>query len=137
MSWDRIVLCGTDVLGLALVVRLLALQLHNVYKVFCLYLLFNLFCSTVSFFSSLFAVVRLDYRVYFLMVSVVVWVLTVWMVYALLSAMLAHLPGILKFSRKLLNASFVAAVLIALLTLKVDAAAARGVHSLSSLNGAV
>jgi Ca2+/Na+ antiporter len=42
------------------------------------------------------------------------------MVYALLEAMLANLPGILRVSRKILNVGFAAALLIALLTARPE-----------------
>jgi hypothetical protein len=57
-----------------------------------------------------------DYRIAWLGERAVVWLFTLLTVYALLDAILAHLPGILKLSRKVLNYSFVAAIAIGLLT---------------------
>jgi hypothetical protein len=51
-----------------------------------------------------------------MMAESVIWVFILWTVYALLSAVLANLPGILGFSQKLLNSAFISAGILGLLT---------------------
>lgn len=119
----------SDGLAVALVVRLLLLRLHTVYRVFSAFLLLDLLSSFVFFlekfaYRSHFAYRSwMDYRVTWMILRPLAWVLILWMVYALLDAMLANLPGILKLSRRILNGVFVAAVLVALLTARPEYAA--------------
>jgi Ca2+/Na+ antiporter len=108
-------------LGLVLMARLLLLRLHhNVYRVFCLYLAFDLFGTYITVVEKLVRNPKLDYRVTWIGMTVVWDILSLWMVYALLSAILANYVGILRFSRKLLNIALVLAVLIALSTAKPE-----------------
>lgn len=119
----------SDALVIALIVRLLLLRLHSVYRVFCVFLLFDLL-SSVIFFIEKSVHPHPDYRIVWMALRTVTWVLSLWMVYALLDAMLANLPGILRLSRKLLSFVFVSAPILALLT-------ARPEYSASSLSGAL
>jgi hypothetical protein len=118
----------SDTLAIALIVRLLMLRLHSVYGVFCAFVIVDLL-------SSLAAPIlpRLyhppDYRIVWMVFRAASWVLYLWMVYALLDAMLKNLPGILKFSRKVLNVVFSVALILALFT-------ARPEYSASTLSGA-
>lgn len=107
----------SDGLALALIVRLSILRLHSVYRVFCAFLLFDLF-SSAAFFVATYA--HLHYLVVWMVLRPVAWVLSLWMVYALLDAMLANLPGILRLSRKLLNFVFLAALILALFTVRPE-----------------
>src|ERR1700685_3385305 len=107
----------SDALEFALIVRLLMLRLHSVYQVFCAFLLFDLFSSAV-FFVTTYA--RLHYLVAWMALRPIAWVLSLWMVYALLDAMLVNLPGILRLSRKLLNFVFIAALIVALFTARPE-----------------
>lgn len=106
----------SDAIALALVARLLQLRLHGVYRVFCAYLLFDLFSSAVFFVSRYMHHPHLEYRWAWMMLRPIAWVLSLWMVYALVSAILVGVPGILRLSHKILNAVFVLALVIALLT---------------------
>jgi hypothetical protein len=119
MNVTRIAQYISDGLALALVIRLLLLRLHIVYRVFCVYLLLDLFSSLVFFLESAFPN-RLDYRLTWICLRAIAWVLSLWMVYALLSAILANLPGILRLSRKVLNFVFTAALVVALFTAKPE-----------------
>ncbi|HEX3682253.1 MAG TPA: hypothetical protein VHU83_06895 [Bryobacteraceae bacterium] len=110
----------SDGLELALIIRLLLLRLHSVYRVFCAFLLFDLF-SSAAFFVATYA--HLHYLVVWMVLRPLAWVLSLWMVYALLDAMLVNLPGILRLSRKILNGVFVAALIIALFTARPEYAA--------------
>ena len=109
----------SDGLELALILRLLSLRLHSVYRVFCAFLIFDL-CLSGVFLGSTYAHDPHLYRSVWLVLRPVAWALSLWMVYALLDAMLANLPGILRASRKVLNIAFVAALAIALVTAKPE-----------------
>lgn len=113
----------SDGLALALAIRLLLLRLHTVYRVFCAFLLFDLFSSAVFFLTTY--AMRADYWLAWIVMRPVAWILSLWMVYALLDAILANLPGILRLSRKILNVAFAAALLIALLTAEPEYSASR------------
>lgn len=105
----------SDALAIALVVRLLRLRLHRVYAVFCAFVLFDLFSSVAVVTNKFFPYPR-DYRILWMGLRAVSWVISLWMVYALVDAMLANLPGVLRLSRRVLAGVFIAAVIIALLT---------------------
>ena len=105
----------SDGLALALIIRLLALRLHSVYRVFCAFLIVDLF-SSLAFLVEKFVHLPLDYRLTWMTLRPAIWILCLWMVYALLDAMLANLPGILRISRKLLNFAFLAALILAFFT---------------------
>ncbi len=120
----------SNTLGIALIFRLLYLRLHSVYRVFCLFLLYELLASSVVLYEVFAHNARLDYRLTWIAMRLIAWVLSLWMVYALLTAVLEKLPGILRFSRKLLNWAFPIAIGIALLTISPD-------YSASGLSGSV
>jgi hypothetical protein len=112
LPWTGIALFINGVLGLVLVLRLLSLRLHRVYQVFFAYVMLVLLTPPVVMVAN--SMTSLDYRVVYLGVSVASWTLTLSMVYALLGAILGHLPGILRFSRWLLAGVFALSIIIAL-----------------------
>jgi hypothetical protein len=120
-----------DALAVALILRLLSLRLQSVYAVFSAFVLFDLF-------SSLAVVLNksthfpADYRLLWIGLRVISWVLSLWMLYALLKAMLANLPGVLRLSRKVLGALFIFAFLFAVFTAPPE----YSVSALSHLNDA-
>lgn len=136
MTWDRVALFINDILGALLIVRLLRLRLHRVYSVFSLFILLDLGGSSVLFLSLLYPD-DLDYRIVWLCCAAMSWIAILWMVYALLGAMLATLPGVLTFSRKLLNVTFLCAIIIAVITAKPDLNAAQVSASAPFLHTAV
>jgi hypothetical protein len=107
-------------LGALLVIRLVSLRLERVYTIFCLFLGCELLVSLVEFFSSIEPNLLPDYRITWLTGRVVIWILTLWTVYALLGAVLAELPGILGLSRKVLNLTFLAAGAVGILTVRPE-----------------
>lgn len=114
MNWDHIAQGVSDVLCIVLITRLLTLRLHRVYRVFCLFLVFELAGSLIYIVEkNLPPEQRPDYRITWIGLEISLCVLSLWMVYALLIAILAGLPGILKFSRKLLNVIFASALAFA------------------------
>jgi hypothetical protein len=90
-------------LSLVLIFRLLQLRLSSVYRVLCLLLFSEVLYSIVFYVEAYLRDPRLDYRVTWVTLQAVEWILFFWTVYALLRALLARLPGILKFSRWLLT----------------------------------
>ena len=114
---------------MVLIFRLAAIRvrLPGVYRIFVAFLTFQLLDSLVS--LALYAFRRqlhLDYRLLWMAFQVISWVLSLWMVYALLSEILKSLPGILRFSRVVLNVIFAVAILLALLTVLPEYSAAGG-----------
>lgn len=122
MNWTRIAEVTSDILTVVVIVRLLGLRLHHVYRILCAFLSFDLVSSLVGDVERLLHNPSLDYRITWIALSVVGWVLSLFMVYGLLQAILASLPGILRLSKKLLNVTFVSVVIVTLLTSRIDAA---------------
>lgn len=120
MNWSHIAQGVSDALTVVLIVRLSLLRLNSVYRVFCIFLLFELIASSVTFLEVFAHNPRFDYRLTWIGLRVIAWVLSLWMVYALLEAVLGTLHGILRLSRKILNYAFVGAIAIALLTAKPE-----------------
>ncbi len=120
MNWSHIAQGVSDALTVILIVRLSTLRLRSVYRIFCIFLLFELLASLIIFLETVAHDPRLDYRLTWMGLRVIAWILSLWMVYALLEAALATRPGILRFSRKLLNSTFVVAIAIALVTAKPE-----------------
>jgi hypothetical protein len=123
MPWIWIALCAKACIGIALIARLLALNLHGVCRVFCIFVLYESLCSSLILVQHYLTVPTLNYNLEWLVLMAPSWIMNLWMVYAVLDAVLARLPGILRFSRKLLNYTFVAAVVVALITAKPEFAA--------------
>ncbi|HTU47369.1 MAG TPA: hypothetical protein VMF91_20065 [Bryobacteraceae bacterium] len=123
----------SDGLEVALVIRLLLMRLHSVYRVFCAFLLFDVFSSAVFFITTHTRYLHLDYRWAWMTLRPVAWVLALWMVYALVNAILANLPGILRLSHKILNVVFVGALALALITAEPEYSASQ--LSASAISG--
>jgi hypothetical protein len=129
MNWSRTAQYVSDILALVLIIRLAAIRvrLPGVYRVFVAFLAFQLLESLLS--LALYAfkgVLHLDYRLLWMPLQAISWVLSLWMVYALLSEILKSLPGILRFSRLVLNIIFALAILLALFTVVPEYSAAGG-----------
>ena len=122
MTWGVFDHVVNGALTLALIVRLLALRLHSVYGVFCAFLLFDLLASSIVWIERGIHSAAFDYRWTWIGIRVVTWVLSLWMIYALVTAILLCLPGILRFSRRLLNLTFLLAFPIGVLTVRPDLA---------------
>jgi len=98
-------------LTLLLVIRLFALHLGKVYLIFSAFLLTDLVASLVAGLYD-FHLLAIDYRISYSIDRIFSWFFWLWTIYALLSAMLKRLPGILRYSRRLLHATFAVAVLL-------------------------
>jgi len=118
MDWPSVAQYVELCLGCVLVVKLLSLRLHHVYRYFCIFLLADI---STTFMWAVDKGLRgtpfyFDYRIAWLAERGIEWVFTLLTVYALLGAILAQLPGILKLSRKILKISFAVAAAVGLLT---------------------
>ncbi len=120
MNWTRVAEVASDILTVVVIVRFLSLHLHHVYRIVCAFLAFDLLSSFVGHIEVFLHNPQLDYRITWIILSVVGWVLSLWMVYGLLQAILETLPGILRLSKKLLNVTFVSVIVVSLLTSRVD-----------------
>jgi hypothetical protein len=122
MNWSAIAEATSDILSIVLIVRLLSLRLHHVYRIFCAFLVFDIVSSLIGLGEQLFHNPRFDYRITWISLSIVGWIVSLCLVYGLLQAILGGLPGILRFSRKLLNITFISVLVLSILTIKLDAA---------------
>ena len=124
MNWSLTAQYVSDILALLLIIRLttIPVRLPNVYRVFGAFLGFQLLESLVSLTLYKFQG-QVDYRLIWMALRLLAWTLSLWMVYALLGEILKSLPGILKFSRVLLNVIFALALAVALLTVIPEYAA--------------
>ena len=114
MNWTQIASGLSDFLSLVLVIRLFSMRLHSAYRVFCAFLLFEVISQSFVFVERYTALNQaMDYRVTWLIAQVISWTLSIWMVYALLRAVLERLPGILRFSRRVLKVVLPLAVVVA------------------------
>ncbi|HZS56300.1 MAG TPA: hypothetical protein VFA65_17985 [Bryobacteraceae bacterium] len=118
MDWPSVAQYVELCLGFILVAKLLSLRLHRVYRYFCVFLLADISGILIWYVQrrTQHTSFHFDYRLPWLALHIIGWVFTLLTVYALLDAILANLPGILKLSHRVLNLSFGAAVVIGLLT---------------------
>ena len=115
MTWAGVALAVSTVSGLILIVRILWIPLHRVYRVFCLYLLFEILSSVLLLSSRFTGAIRLDYRIEWIGIRCVAWFLTLWLVYSLLDSILTRLPGVLRFSRLFLAFAFSCVLIVSVL----------------------
>ena len=129
MNWPRVAFALSDALSVVLIMRLVMLRLHDIYRVFCAFLIFQVLSESfviIEKFTSLNN--RIDYRITWLVMQLISWILSIWMVYALLNAILRRLPGILRISRNALNVSLGLALAIALVSARPGVPSRRGAH---------
>lgn len=126
-TWEYIAQYLGIGLSTFLIVRLLSLRLHAVYRVFALFLLVDLTGSVLWLFSRFspsglqtFLTSKFDYRIVWTVDHLLTSAALVVSTYLLLGDILRELPGILRFSRRLLNGSFVVAALITTLTVRPE-----------------
>lgn len=121
MNLNHIAQGVNDVLCIALLARLVSLRLHRAYRAFFLFLCVQLLASIIDLVeSNLRRDQYPDYRLTWIPIQIALLVLSLWMVYALLIAVLAGLPGILRFSRKFLNTMFVVALGVAVWSARAE-----------------
>ena len=126
MTWSQLAQYSTEILPLLLIARMMVLRirLKRVYVVFCAFVGFQAFISVIIQFlrqiEPALTAVNFDYRLFWICQATILWILSVWLVYALVEAILASFPGILRFSRIFLNVVLSMAVAIGLLTIKPE-----------------
>ena len=126
MTWSQLAQYCTEVLPLLLIVRMIVLRirLKRVYVVFCAFVGFQAIISVILQFlrqiEPALTALQFDYRLFWICQATVLWILSVWLVYALVEAILESFPGILRFSRIFLNVVLSMAVVIGLLTIKPE-----------------
>jgi len=116
------------VLACLVLVHLFKLRLHGVYRVFAVFLMVEIPMLTLSLADRWFFYI--DYRAWWLVMRLPYWTLYVWMVYALLQAVMHEYPGVHKLSARVLNGSIALAAVVGGLT------AARSLYLLKS-NGSI
>lgn len=120
MDWWQILEIASDCIAIALVLRLLSLRLHTVYRVFCLLLIVEVALSLIALWIYFAHPSGVNYGVVWLSFLPIGWILYLASAYTLLSALLTHLPGILRFSRRVLHVSFLIAALIGVATARPE-----------------
>ncbi len=121
MNWEYAVQCLNLALGISLIVRLFRIRLHRIYKLFCAFLIADLFGSVLWILNQLFALFS-DYHYLFiwLVIKPVVWLFTLLMVYSLLGKILVQLPGLLRLSRQVLHVVFFLALVVGLVSARYE-----------------
>lgn len=134
MNIDIIGQYATEVLALVLIFRLLWLadKRSGVYTLFVAFLASQLLGS-IAFFACRFWT-QLDYRVAYFAVTAVLAVFSLLLSYSLAKAVLAELPGFLRFSRIFLNIVFAVAVVLAFSTAKTEYQLVAAQHKYSLFN---
>lgn len=122
MNWMWVAQTASDVLLIILVIRLLSLKLHSVYRIFAAFLAFDFLSSLGTIVRETTHIPHFDYRIYWMCMRVVAWTFYLCIVYALLHAILLKLPGIYKTSKKILNVTFVSVIALSLFTIRLDVA---------------
>jgi hypothetical protein len=126
--WVNSAQYATGVLALILIVRLISLRNRRepVYVAFAVFLAVQLASTTlvqaltsVDYFISAGVGLR-DYRLFYIGTTSILWIFSLAVVYSLAKAVLAELPGIFRFSRRLLNIVFPLAIIIALSTVRSE-----------------
>jgi hypothetical protein len=117
MNWQLGVQCLNLALGLLLIARLISVKLHKVYKLFCFFLIADLFGSALWVLNRIFGVFSLRFYWFtWLTVRPIVWLLTLLMIYSLLERILVQLPGLLRLSKRVLHSVFLVALAIGLVS---------------------
>jgi hypothetical protein len=111
-------------LALLLVVRLFALHLGRIYPIFSAFLLTDIAASLMAGLYD-FRALSIDYRILYSADRTVAWFFSLWTIYALLSDILKGLPGILRYSRRLLHGTFAAAALAGASIIAMDNAVSK------------
>jgi hypothetical protein len=112
--------------AIVLVARLLASRLLPKYRVLAFFLLYDLGLSLLWValpWRRLIDQYGLDYRTIWLATRPLAWLLYIWVVYAILHKVMDDHPGILRTSRRIFAASFVCAVVIGLVSARIEYAA--------------
>jgi hypothetical protein len=116
MNWVLLSQYADIFLAAGLIIRLLSLRLHRIYLIFAIFLSYELLQSVVGLVEVAMRNPPIDYRVTWMFMRPPAWVLSLWMVHSLLTAILRKLPGISRLSNSLFQCVFLGAAGLALLT---------------------
>ena len=122
MWWMNAAQYATEALAIVLIFRLLSLRerRERVYSVFVAFLVIQL-VETVTYFAyTQWWREKVDYRYIWISSTIILAAFSLWLVYSLARAVLTELPGILRFSRILLNAVFPVAIILAFSTARSE-----------------
>lgn len=121
MSWNLFGQYLDFIVACILIIQLIRLKLYSSYKALIVFVLYESVQAVLYVVLRHFAVEGkefLDYRLLWGGTRWIAWVTEIWVVYALLIAILKQLPGILRFSLRFLNVALSLAVIISVLTIK-------------------
>ncbi len=118
--WIKLAQYVIEALALVLIFRLLSLRdkRNGVYSVFVVFLGVQLIGSVAYFACKRWH--QLDYRVIWFLFTATLALFSLFLVYSLAKAVLAELPGILRFSRIFLNIVFPVAIIVSFSTAKSE-----------------
>ncbi len=132
MNWNLLGQYSDVVLAFLMVLSLAKLNLQGRYLAVLVFIVFD------GLQSLLFIVFKywhlVDYRIFAFVSMLLTWCTTIWVVYALLIAILQQLPGILRFSLRFLNVIFAGWIAISLLTVRPEWNAYGAHHEASFLS---
>jgi hypothetical protein len=116
--WRNAAQYATEALAVVLIFRLLWLRDRRnvVYSVFVGFLAVQLMGAPAYFACHLWGQGKIDYRIVWMFFTTALDLFSLWLVYSLARAVLAELPGILRFSRILLYIIFPLSIVIAFST---------------------
>ena len=121
MNWEYFIQCLNLALGVLLIIRLFSIKLHKIYKLFCLFLIADLFGSALWVLSQVFGLFSDRFYLFpWLINRPVVWLFTLLMVYSLLEKILFQLPGLLRLSKRVLHVVFFLALAVGLASARYE-----------------
>ena len=121
MNWTSFGTGLSSILIVVLVIRLIKLHLHHVYRIFSFFLLYQVVADWAYLvLLYLNRYVYVDYRVLWLATRLTEWVLEIWIVFALLQAILTNFPGLLRLSRRLVGFGIPGIVVLVLLSARPE-----------------
>src|SRR3954447_23501 len=123
MSLERIAQYLNVAFVVILVLRLISLRLIGQYKVFAIFLFYDLAISVVSF-AVPWRKIQFDYRIGWLAERPLAWILYVWVVYSILHKVMEDHRGVLSLSKKVLAGCFLLAMLVGGLSARAEFAVA-------------
>jgi hypothetical protein len=107
---------GEIVLAALVLLRLFKLRLQGVYRVFSAFLVLDILVMALSLGTArslgAYRWFPVDFRTVWLVTRIPYWVLYVWMVYALLQAVMHEYPGVHRLSARVLNGSIAVAAVV-------------------------
>lgn len=123
MTWNLVGQTLSAVLACILVWRVVHIRIHRANWAIIAFVGFQFLQASIYIVFRAFGqsfLDRVDYRWFWTSETIVKWLVTIWLVYALLIAILKQLPGILRFSLRILTLAFGTAAFLAIITVKPE-----------------